>query len=244
MEEVYGYIYLIENNITGQRYIGKRKYRTKYHKKRLELEKYFGSGKYLKNAIKTYGKDNFSINLIDYTYSEKDSCSKEQFYISYFNTFEDETHYNLTPGGEVPILKGKRNPWYGKHHSLEAREKMSIALKKFYENKENHPMYGKHHPLEAREKMSKAKKGKYVGEKNPMYGKHHKEQFFEKVRGEKHHSSILTEKQVLEILSYKNSGKKQKEVAAIYGCSKSCVNNIWNGYKWNWLTKVKGENNG
>lgn len=41
--------------------------------------------------------------------------------------------------------------------------------------KEN-PMYGKHHSEEAKRKISIAREGVYVGEKNPMFGKQHTEQ--------------------------------------------------------------------
>ena len=48
---------------------------------------------------------------------------------------------------------------------------------------ENHPFFGRHHSPEAREKMSKTKKGMYEGEKNPFYGKHHTEESLAKMRG-------------------------------------------------------------
>ena len=48
----YGFVYITTNMINGKKYIGKRKYSTGW-------EKYLGSGKYLKNALKKYGKYNF-----------------------------------------------------------------------------------------------------------------------------------------------------------------------------------------
>lgn len=72
---------------------------------------------------------------------------------------------------------GEGNPFYGKHHTEETKEKYFIG--------ENNPMYGKHHTEETRRIISEANKGKIVsqetrnklsgavsGEKNGMFGKH------------------------------------------------------------------------
>ena len=45
---------------------------------------------------------------------------------------------------------------------------------------ENHPMYGKHHTQESREKMSISKKDMYNGENNPFFGKKHSQENIEK----------------------------------------------------------------
>lgn len=47
---------------------------------------------------------------------------------------------------------------------------------------EKHPMFGKHHSVETKEKISKANKGKFAGEKNPMFGKHHTEEAINKIK--------------------------------------------------------------
>jgi len=59
---------------------------------------------------------------------------------------------------------GEKNPFYGKHHSIEARKKMSEAC-----SNEKNPFYGKHHSVKTRKEMSKNNSG----ENHPMYGKHH-----------------------------------------------------------------------
>ena len=48
---------------------------------------------------------------------------------------------------------------------------------------ENHPMYGKHHTQESREKMSISKKDMYNGENNPFFGKKHSQENIEKMKG-------------------------------------------------------------
>lgn len=66
-------------------------------------------------------------------------------------------------------LKGEKNPWYGKHHTEESKQKMSESLK------------GRRHTEETKQKLSKANKGKYTGEKHPFYGKHHTEESKRKI---------------------------------------------------------------
>ena len=48
---------------------------------------------------------------------------------------------------------GKNHPYFGKHHSEEARRKISEAMKG-----NNHPNFGKHHSEESKRKMSEARK--------------------------------------------------------------------------------------
>lgn len=47
---------------------------------------------------------------------------------------------------------------------------------------ENNPFYGKHHTIETKEKWSQDRKGKYIGKDNPFFGKHHTEETKEKLR--------------------------------------------------------------
>ena len=50
----YGFVYCTTNHINGKRYIGQ-------HKNNPETnDRYLGSGKYIRQAMKKYGKKNFS----------------------------------------------------------------------------------------------------------------------------------------------------------------------------------------
>jgi hypothetical protein len=79
------------------------------------------------------------------------------------------------------MTKGQNNPFYGKTHSNEVREKIFGK---------NHHMYGKKHSEESCRKMSESKKGKYTGDKNGMFGKKHppewREQHSKRLSGENH----------------------------------------------------------
>ena len=76
---------------------------------------------------------------------------------------------------------GENSSMFGKHHSDEAREKMSksamdrIVSEEARENMrkaksgKNNPMFGRKHAKEAIEKMKKSMDGKYAGENSPNW---------------------------------------------------------------------------
>lgn len=180
-------IYLIKNKKTGQKYIGQS---IDIERRWSEHKRYgqYRNDSYIDRAINKYGENNFELIIIEetpiYLLNER-----EEYWISFYNTFEDKKHYNLTPGGEfapsrVPEiakkilekrdLSGKKNPFYGKKHSIESRKKMSESHK------------GKKIPQEVCDKISKTNTGrkhsqetkakiseKVSGKNHPMYNKHH-----------------------------------------------------------------------
>lgn len=46
---------------------------------------------------------------------------------------------------------------------------------------QGNPFYGKHHTEQSKEKISNSRKGKNVGKQHPFYGKHHTKQSKEKI---------------------------------------------------------------
>ena len=70
--DFFGYVYLITNKTTGQKYIGRKyfvqKRKPKGGKRRVTSEsdwkKYYGSSPELKSDVSTYGKDNFSREIL------------------------------------------------------------------------------------------------------------------------------------------------------------------------------------
>ena len=75
----------------------------------------------------------------------------------YFNRPASELVFMRNGEHTALHMRGKPTWNKGKHHSADARKKMSESLR------------GKHHSAETRLKMSESKKG----EKNPLFGKHH-----------------------------------------------------------------------
>lgn len=90
---IYGYVYCIENRVNGKKYIG---ITTRTINKRFEEHKKANS--YIGHAIRKYGVNNFSISELDIAETHEELCQLEVFYIEKFKTFE--YGYNLTIGGD------------------------------------------------------------------------------------------------------------------------------------------------
>jgi predicted DNA-binding protein YlxM (UPF0122 family) len=84
-------IYITTNKINGKKYIGKEKYSN---------PNYLGSGKHIQRAIKKYGKDNFTKEILEECTDEKDMNEREKYWINYYNATNSKEFYNLAEGGE------------------------------------------------------------------------------------------------------------------------------------------------
>lgn len=89
---MFHYVYIITNKIDNKRYIGK-------HTTENLDDKYFGSSVYLKNAIKKYGKENFTKEIIRFFDSEKEAYDFESSMISE-ELLKSGTLYNIKGGGQ------------------------------------------------------------------------------------------------------------------------------------------------
>lgn len=85
---MYFLVYKITNSLDGKFYIG-------CHKTQNKNDGYMGSGKYLKHAIKKYGLENFSKEILFECISEEEMFEKEKQFV-----ILNENSYNLRPGGE------------------------------------------------------------------------------------------------------------------------------------------------
>lgn len=153
-----GYLYFTINTITGMKYIGMHKHR------KIDF-KYIGSGKYLCNAIRKYGKKNFINIILEYFTSLDDLLKAEENLIAAYNASESKEFYNIAKGGKN-CDNFTNNP-----RKEEIRQLLSIAGKgkQAGENNpmygkygEQHPRYGKHHTPEAKRKIGNANRGNTV----------------------------------------------------------------------------------
>lgn len=126
------YIYKITNNVSGKSYIGQTtrddpSVRWTEHKKPSR-----GKVSALSSAIKKYGSDSFSFELIDIAETVESLNAKEIFYISFFNTLSP-SGYNLTVGGLNGLrseeTKLKMKSLARKAMSEETRKKISDKAK-------------------------------------------------------------------------------------------------------------------
>lgn len=135
------YIYKITNNINGKIYVGK-------HISNSLTDSYYGSGIAIKKAIKKYGKENFTKEVLLICEDEDHQNKMEIFYIDKFNSLKKG--YNMTKGGEGKL---------GHKMSEKSKKKSSNSIKIFYKNNP-----------ERRKKISDFAKTR-VGDKNPFFGK-------------------------------------------------------------------------
>ena len=155
-----GYVYKITNTVNNKSYIGISVHEPTQGRIKKHLS---GRGnRVIANAVKKYGKDAFTYEVLEANVFDEFLPDLEVAYIANFNTVAPHG-YNLTHGGDHKIpceetlrrmseaKKGKR----GNPHSAETRMKLS-KLKK-----------GKGHSEATRMKLSKLNKG----EKNPNFGK-------------------------------------------------------------------------
>jgi len=181
---MYHYIYKTVNLKNNKYYIG-------IHSTNNLDDGYLGSGTYLKNAIKKYGKKNFECNIISF-YDNRKELKKAEYVIVNQDILRDKNCMNLKRGGTGGwdyINKHKLGkPNFGtpkvvkkcleklkfkrindKEFSERYNKKVSESLKEKYKN-EKHPWEGRKHTEETIKKMRKSAKGKYIGKRNSQYG--------------------------------------------------------------------------
>lgn len=238
---MYGYIYLRENLITGAKYIGQHK----YNKPEIDWN-YPGSGiKFLEDYFKL-GPGCFSYEILEIINSKEEANKKEIYWIKKYNTYENNFHYNLTPGGESsPALdeatkKKLAISKTGQYASKETIEKLSLAHK------------GMKHTEETKRKISESQ---YHKTKEKTYTKHTLEtieKISKRLVGHKHSNETkqkislnnsqtkLTKEDVLLIMELKDT-ISQYRIAKLFGVSRTTIQSIFQGKSWNWVTNIKGD---
>jgi len=90
----YGYIYKTTNLLNGMLYIGMKISHT-------FCPSYLGSGKYLKNAVRKHGRENFTVEPIEFSYDKSTQLELERHYIKFYRGFYGQgLLYNISDGGE------------------------------------------------------------------------------------------------------------------------------------------------
>lgn len=145
-------VYKATNNINNKVYIGITT-KTLEHRKSIHKKDSKTKDTYFYKAIRKYGFENFSWEVIDTASSIEELHQKEIAYIKQYDSFDNkEKGYNTTSGGgslyqmteserkaRSERVKGKNNPMYGKpspmkgkQFSEEHKQKISLALKNSY----------------------------------------------------------------------------------------------------------------
>lgn len=114
---MFGFIYVTTNKVNGKKYVGQCKYG------KPDTDRYLGSGKEMRQAIKKYGAENFEREVIQECDSRQALNEAEIAFIAEHNCVESRDWYNVSPGGYIT------NGFEGKKHSAETREKMRTCYK-------------------------------------------------------------------------------------------------------------------
>lgn len=121
------------------------------------------------NAIKKYGWNNIEHEVLFDNLDETNAKRIEMICIGLYKSNDPQYGYNISAGGDgVTGVRryGEENAFYGKHHTEEAKRKMS-EMKKDYVGEKNH-MYGKTHSDETKLKISNFRKDYYKNNPKPI----------------------------------------------------------------------------
>ena len=129
-EKKYYYVYRIINKINNKEYIG-------FHSTNNMNDGYMGSGKLIIKAIEKYGIENFEKEILKQFNNKKDAELYERELVNEEYVKRNDT-YNISIGGNVCILCGEQNGFYGKKHKPETIAKIVKANKERYLRGEMH----------------------------------------------------------------------------------------------------------
>jgi hypothetical protein len=155
---MYYTIYKTTNMITGKKYIGKHVTEDIY-------DDYMGSGIILINAIKKYGKENFTKEILFVFDNEVQMNEKEKELITE-DVVNDDDYYNIAYGGQGGnIVFHKNHPLYESSRKKLSDSQKSRSIHMSQITKENHKtkkvgMYGKSQSEYQKQKVSEVMKGK------------------------------------------------------------------------------------
>lgn len=134
-------IYTFKNKVNGKVYVGQT---CRTFKERMG-EHLRHKNTTLGKALAKYGIDNFEYGIIDEAKTIEELNEKEIFWIEKLNSITPYG-YNLCKGG---------NNTLGYNHKEESKEKMRLSKKGTFKGEDN-PFFGKKHTHETRQKMRDA----------------------------------------------------------------------------------------
>ena len=131
-------VYLITSQVNNKQYVGQSKY---------DNPEYFGSGSLIKKAIKKYGKNNFTKEILCKCDSRDELNEMEIYFIDILNTLYPNG-YNFDNGGYLSC--GSKHPAVGDKIS-----KTKNGVKSKLRNKTYEEIYGEEEAIKQKAKRSK-----------------------------------------------------------------------------------------
>jgi group I intron endonuclease len=195
-------IYGIKNKVNLKTYVGQSitiPYRFTIHQKHLMENRHFNSC--LQEEFNQFGINNFDFLVLEKCQDDL-LDEKEKQWIKELR--ETTGVYNVRAGGEN--LRGNNNPFFGKKHTDEAKNKMSVSKSKMYVGS-NNPNYGKQQTHSTKLKMAINNSG-----------------------------TKLNPDKVLEIKNCLLAGEDHLFIANKYKISRTVITRISNGTRWSNIT--------
>ncbi len=98
---VFGIIYKATNKVNQKVYIGQTSKSLEERKRGHVSAAARGENTLFYNALRKYGVENFTWEIIDFCISKEDACTKEKWWISFYSSFTNRNlGYNCSAGGE------------------------------------------------------------------------------------------------------------------------------------------------
>lgn len=145
---MYGLIYLITCLVNGKKYVGVT---TRSLKERLREHR--NGNQCIDRAIRKYGWENFTVEVLEECNSKQELDERERFWIIELDC-KVPNGYNVADGGEGSA---------GWHQTPEACARIAAA-----NSGENHPMFGKHHTPESKALIRASSKGRRQSEETKV----------------------------------------------------------------------------
>lgn len=206
-------IYKLTNNVNNKVYIGQtwkkdlKRYFVDSHCCKKERRKLY-------NAIKKYGRENFSIKPIQYCATQNCANECEIYYIKQFNSIQ--IGYNIKEGGALGAV------------SDETRALMSKARLGRYGG-EKHPMWGKKHSEETKRKIGEKSKGRTPSkETREKISKANlgRKQNQEAIKKSAEARCMFSKEIELQIYNKYLEIKSTRKIAAMFKCNRSVIKRI------------------
>ncbi len=177
-------VYSAKCIFTGSIYIGKSIRGLEERRKEHEYDSFIRDSQlYFHRALRKYGSDSFDWQVIDQAKTEQELNEKEKYWIQFYRSFDPAFGYNETFGGDGKSkpcseiakrkisekAKGRPSPFKGTKKSVSTKEKMSLANKKKWADKDIRArMTNWVRDDEMRKKVSLANKGKKLSQETRM----------------------------------------------------------------------------
>lgn len=160
----YGYVYLITNKINGHKYVGMRA-------SNVFDENYWGSGILITKAIKKYGKENFTREILHWCNTPDELIMTEVAELKKRNAAKSDEYYNIIDDS-TPILFGSKNGFYGKNHTDSTKKIISeknSGIKLTSKDKEKRKVFwNSEDGNNLKEKLSIERKGKCLSDEHRL----------------------------------------------------------------------------